>query len=213
MAIGALQRPATPPQYRSGPLPPIPTHAVGGGEVLLEVLVTHSGSVGGVTVLRSTSPFTDLLSTAVKAWRFRPAEREAPVESSVLVAGVFRPPAIAAPTLGGAASNIASPGREIPFPTKMITPPYPPTAIDNRAVLVEANIGPSGNVTDAKVVSAASGFDGAALQAARGWVFRPAETDGVPAPSIAYIVFGFRQPLTMPDEPSHQMRVRSPGFR
>ena len=177
-------------------MPTIPTHAVGGGEVLLEVRITRGGAVGGVTVLRSTPPFTDLMTTAVQAWRFRPAEQEGPVESAVLVAAVFRPPSVAAPTLGTASTNVAVPGREVPLPTKMVTPPYPPRAIDNHAVLVEVQIGSSGNVTDAKAVGSTSGFDGAALQAARGWIFRPAESAGTPVPTIAYIVFGFRQPIT-----------------
>ena len=196
MTVAALQLSTAPAQYRSGPLPPIPTHAVGGGEVLLEIRVTHSGSVNGVTALRSTPPFTDLLSTAVQAWRFQPAQHDGPVESTVLVAAVFRPPTFDAPTLGSGASNVATPGRESPVPMKMVTPQYPPRAIGNRAVLVEARVGSSGNVSEAKVVSPASGFDDAAVQAARQWLFRPAESAGSPAPSIAYIVFGFRQPVT-----------------
>jgi TonB family protein len=196
ISVAALQPSTSPAQYRSGPLPPVPTHAVGGGEVLLEVHVTHSGSVNGITVLRTTPPFTDLMTTAVQAWRFQPAQQDGPVESTVLVAAVFRPPTFDAPTLGRGASNAATPGREIPFPTKMVTPLYPPRAIDNLAVLVEARVGSSGNVTDAKIVGATSGFDGAALQAAREWLFRPAESSSGPVPSIVYIVFGFRQPVT-----------------
>ena len=196
ISVAALQSSTTPAQYRSGPLPTIPTHAVGGGEVVLEVRVTRSGSVNGVTVLRTTAPFTDLLSTAVQAWRFQPAQKDGPVESAVLVAAVFRPPTFDAPTLGKGASNVATPGREIPFPTKMVTPLYPPRAIDNLAVLVEARIGSSGNVTDAKIVGRTSGFDDAAVKAAREWIFRAAESESGPVPSIAYIVFGFRQPVT-----------------
>ncbi len=195
MTVAALKPSASPARFRSGPLPPIPTHAVGAGEVLLEVLVTRSGSVGDVTVLRSTPPFTQLMATAVEAWRFQPADNQGPVEARVLVAALFRPPAIASPTLGTAATNVAAPGREIPFPTKMVPPPYPPQAVDNRAVLVEAGVGPSGNVTEAKSVGAASGFDDAAVQAARAWLFRPAESASGPVSSIAYIVFGFRQPV------------------
>jgi TonB family protein len=173
--------------------------------------------VNGVTVLRTTPPFTDLLSTAVQAWRFQPAQQDGPVESTVLVAAVFRPPTFDAPTLGRGASNVATPGREIPLPTKMVTPPYPPRAIDNRAVLIEARVGPSGNVTDAKVVGATSGFDGAAVQAARAWIFRPAESESGPVPSIVYIVFGFRQPVTTPQKQQGRKsgaiaRARLPAF-
>ena len=39
-----------PARYRSGALPQIPLHAVGGGEVLLEVSVTRGGVVNEITV-------------------------------------------------------------------------------------------------------------------------------------------------------------------
>jgi TonB family protein len=196
IALAGLQAPPTPAQYRSGPLPPIPTHAAGAGEVLLQVSVSPAGTVRDVIVLRSTAPFTALMTTAVQAWQFRPARQDVPVESSVLVAGVFRPPTINTPSLGGQPSDLESPGRNIPFPTRIVTPPYPPRAIDNAAVLVEVQVGPSGNVTDAKALSKTSGFDDAAVDAARRWVFRPAEMDAGPIQAVAYVVFGFRQPIT-----------------
>lgn len=158
--------------------------------------VSRAGTVRGVIALRSTAPFTALMTSAVEAWQFKPAQQQGPVESSVMVAGVFRPPTIYGPAPGGSTTNLDSPGRNIPFPTKIVTPPYPPMSIDNAAVLVEVQVGPSGNVTDAKAVSKTSGFDDAAVNAARGWVFRPAEADAGPIQSIAYVVFGFRQPIT-----------------
>jgi TonB family protein len=63
-------------------------------------------------------------------------------------------------------------------------------------VLVEVHVAAAGAVTSADVLGAASGFDDAALRAARSWTFRPAEVAGAPAPAVAYIIFGFRQPIT-----------------
>jgi outer membrane biosynthesis protein TonB len=46
-----------------------------------------------------------------------------------------------------------------------------------------------------RVVSDASAFDDASLEAARRWAFRPARHGGRAAPSRAYILFVYRQPM------------------
>jgi TonB family protein len=185
-----------PARYRAGPLPQVPEHAVGGGEVLLEVSVTRGGVVNDITVARSSPTFTDVMIAAVRGWRFQPAQDTVAVDSRVLVAAVFRPPTINTPTLGSGASDVMSLSRDVPSPTKIVTPSYPAQAVGNRAVLVEVRVAAAGAVTSADVVGTASGFDDAAVQAARRWTFRSAEAAGAPAPTIAYIVFGFRQPIT-----------------
>jgi TonB family protein len=63
-------------------------------------------------------------------------------------------------------------------------------------VIVELAIDESGAVKGARVVRSGGGFDSAAVDAARQWQFRPAQRAGTPVPSYAYIVFGFRQPVT-----------------
>ena len=185
-----------PARYRSGALPQIPLHAVGGGEVILEVSVTRGGVVNAMTVARSSPTFTDVMTAAVRGWRFQPAEDNGAVDSRVLVAAVFRPPTINTPTLGSGSSDVTTLSRDVPSPTRIVTPSYPPQSLDNRAVLVEVRVAAAGAVTSADVIGAASGFDDAALKAARGWTFRPAEVAGAPVPAVAYIIFGFRQPIT-----------------
>lgn len=63
-----------PASYVSGELPAAPALAVSGGEVFLEVLVTNEGRVDSIRTLRTTPPFTDAVITAVRDWRFTPAE-------------------------------------------------------------------------------------------------------------------------------------------
>src|SRR5262245_175014 len=98
----------SPARYTSGALPPLPVLAVGGGQVFLELTVGVDGTVTNVTTLQTTPPFTDSLVNAVAKWSFLPAEMSIapkpdeavdqssrrPVESKVLVAGQFRPPAL-----------------------------------------------------------------------------------------------------------------------
>src|SRR5215831_17852796 len=94
VGILAAQDTIVPAQYRSGSVPAVPNHAVGGGEVILDVSVNRSGGVSNIKVARSTPPFTDLVSAAVQRWQFQPARGSQPVDSTVLVAAVFRPPTI-----------------------------------------------------------------------------------------------------------------------
>lgn len=201
MAIGAvallsLQDAIVPAQYRSGALPPVPDHAVGGGEVILNVSVNRSGGVSDIKVARSTPPFTEIVSAVVRGWQFQPARSPQPVNSTVLVAAVFRPPTLNAPTLGKPPTDTSTASPEAPFPVTMVTPPYPPHAVDNRLVLIEVRVGTGGNVADARTIGSTSGFDDAALDAARRWTFQPAEVGGARVTSLAYLMFGFRQPVT-----------------
>src|SRR5476649_1040507 len=62
-----------PARFIDGSIPQMPPLASGGGDVALSVAVSASGSVGAIDVLRSTPPFTDVVTAAVRTWRFAPA--------------------------------------------------------------------------------------------------------------------------------------------
>jgi TonB family protein len=199
----------TPAVFQSGSLPALSLKSVevGGGEVLLEVTVDRTGSVSGIKPLRETATFTERMTQAVKGWVFAPAETEMPaaqrkpggptteaVEAKVLVAGVFRRPSAIGVTLGEPIRDVATPSNDIPFPTAIVTPAYPPGTMSPGVVLVEVRVDGSGAVTDAKVRVPSPGFDSAALEAARQWKFRGATSAGASGPAVAYIVFGFPVP-------------------
>jgi TonB family protein len=194
-----------------GPLPPIAPGAMGGGEVLLEVSVTASGAVAGTTVLRSTPPFTEALGAAVRGWRFQPAEDVAapdpgarvdtstkrPMASTVLVVGLFRPPALFPGTHGTPPETVAPPSEGAPAvmgPVPM--PVYPPNALFDGVVMAELTVSATGAVGDARIVRSAAGFDQLLLDAVKSMSFRPARVHGRPAPSRVYVVAAFRQPIT-----------------
>ena len=174
-----------------------PPQVPGGGEVLLEVTVSEDGKVLKGRTLRSTPPFTDLLVDAVRLWRFHPAEdRGDEVESGVLVAGLFRPPTLSGPTVGEEPKDVTPPSDSIPMPYEAVLPVYPPGALADGVVLVEIIVERDGTVEAVRVLRSSAAFDQAATDAALQWKFRPARRDGTPVPSFAYIVFGFRQPVT-----------------
>jgi TonB family protein len=189
-----------PARLQQGAIPEAPPATVGGGEVLLEVEVDTSGRAAQIRVLRDTVPFGDLLKGAVAGWSFSPAEAEGrPVASRALVAGLFRPPALQyGPSLGEAPRDVAAASEAVAFPSSVVPPPYPPDRVGDAVVLVETEIAADGRVTSARIVRGAPGFDDVAEQTARQWRFRPARRAGSPTRAYAYLVFGFRQPVTPP---------------
>lgn len=184
------------PRLDKGAAPAPPVEAVGGGEVILDVAVDAGGRPSQVRVLRDTPPFTAVLREAVLTWTF-----EAGAEGRVLVAGLFAPPALYAPTLGEPPRDVAAAPESLPFPSTTVTALYPPTAIGDGSVLVGVGVDAAGAVAAATVVRSAPGFDASALAAARRWRFRPARQGGAAVASTAYLVFGFRQPVLPPPRP------------
>src|SRR4051812_28532467 len=196
VAVLSAQEPGG-PRLKAGAVPELPALAVGGGEVLLDVAVSATGRVTDVTPIRSVQPFTDATVAAVRGWQFTPAadEEHRPIRSRVLVAALFRAPAMY--TNGGDASgsDIARPSPEIPFPIGTVSRTYPPLAHGGGVVLVEALIGSTGAVERTQVVRAAPPFDSAAETAAQRWLFRPAYVAPRAEARFAYLVFGFPAPV------------------
>ena len=202
----SAQEPFSPAQLQAGGVPALPVMAVGGGQVLLELSIGADGRVADVKPLRSTPPFTDLLTETVRAWRFRPAEdtgdsnnragSRGPVASKVLVAGLFRPPTLNAPTIGEPLKEGAAASDEIAFPLTTMLPAFPPQANRSGVVVIEARVDRGGQVAEMKVVRSAPPFDDAARQAVGNWIFRPARMHGAYATTLVYVVLGFAAPVT-----------------
>lgn len=197
VAVLPLAAEFQPARLLSSSLPRQPPNAVGWTEVTLDVKVDALGTVGGIVPLRATPSATPLVESLVAAWRFRPArEGDALTRSRVLVAAILRPPQLySGPAAGSPPRDLAAPPDEVPFPIQQVRPPYPPNVVGDGVVLVEVLVTPHGGVGRARVIGAGTGFDRAALDAARQWVFRPARRADRPVPAWAYLIFGFRAPL------------------
>jgi TonB family protein len=184
-----------PAKFMSGGIEGIPYRSFAAGMVVLEVSVNAQGRVTGARTLEAVEPFTDVMTSSVRGWSFEPArENRVRTESRVLVMGFFRPAMLLPPAPDGFREPDAEPSEDVPFPLSIDVPPYPPNAIGSHYVLVEIEVGEGGSVTSAQVRSPTSGFDSAAVDAARGWKFQPASRDGRPAPTLAYLIVAFRQP-------------------
>jgi len=88
-------------------------------------------------------------------------------------------------------------GGNIKEPLKIhdVRPVYPADAMASQVqgvVILEAVIGPQGNVTDARIMrSVSASLDQAALDAVRQWVFTPTLLNGVPVPVIMTVTVNF----------------------
>lgn len=194
----------TPARRLSGSLPssPPPT-VVGWIEEVVEVEVDARGFVDRATLLRGTARGQSVVVPAVADWRFQPAtDQTGPVAARVLVAAMFRPPSLYdGPAPDAPLIDFAEPSSEVPFPTQTPRPQYPPNATGDAVVLVEVAVDTEGRVASTTIVGGRSGFDQAALTAARGWTFRPARHQGQPVLAFAYLIFGFRQPAVSERRP------------
>lgn len=185
-----------PARLESGPVEAIPIRTAAAGIVLAEVSLNERGGVTGIRMLQDVEPFTEVIQKSVQRWRFAPAREKGRMAAThVLVAGLFRPAMLTFPAPpieeGGPDPD---PSNDVPFPTGVAIPPYPPNAIGGAYVLVEVKLTREGTHEDARVISPNTGFDSAALDAARGWSFRPALRENEPVPAYAYLLFLFRQP-------------------
>lgn len=194
MGVSAAQR-FEPARVANAQVGEIPYRTAAAAVVGVELTVDARGSVTNVRDLVDVEPFTGVLRDSASRWTFNPARGgNQRVDSHVLVAGVFRPAMLMFPRPDVPKEVDAQPSDEVPFPTSLEVPSYPPNAVGSAYVLVEVEVGDSGSVMSAKTVGESSGFDSAALQAARAWSFRAASRESRPVPGFVYIVFAFRQP-------------------
>ena len=191
----------TPVRFVAGNVPVQPPLASNGGVVILEIDVAPSGIVVEATPLADAPPFTEALTREVRLWTFRPAEEDgSAVSGKALVVGVFRPPVLLGTGLPEL-NVVHSASEEVPYPLETVTPSYPPTALYEGVGLVEVDIDARGTVKDARLRTSAAAYDELALEAAKAFRFRPAHRHGKPVSSSALILFGFRQPVTLPKQP------------
>jgi len=203
----AAQRPPAfaPPRLVRTSLPPAPLPTVlGGGEVLIEAIIDRSGTVTRPVLLRSTPPYSQLMLDAVMRWQFLPARAQnpaggdAPVEASVMIAAVYRPPTMYnGPTLGDGPRDVATASGEAALPTLLVQPAYPPLAhnVEYTSVVFEVLVDESGAIREVKPVATDPAFEGVAREALKQWRFRPGSVRGRPSPATVCVLFGFRPPV------------------
>ena len=156
-----------------------------------------AGAVSSVDPVCRQPLLTTVFTRAIERWEFDPATAGGlATPSRVLVAVLLRPPFLL--NFGEPRAEPHQVPEELPAPEATPAPAYPPTALGDALVLVEVGVDASGAVSAARALGGHTGFDEAALEAARRWRFRPAQSGGAPVSSQAYIVFGFEEPVLAP---------------
>jgi hypothetical protein len=187
-----------PARMTSGSIGEIPLETAVAGAAALELTLDERGTVSNVDVLKDLEPFTSLLKESTGSWRFEPArENGSAVETRVLVGGLFRPRMLLFPNPGPPSGLRQEPSDEVPFPTGIEVPPYPPMAVGSGIVIVEIEVDETGAIGAARARSGeGSPFADAAVASARQWTFRSALRKNRPVRGYAYVVFSFPQPVT-----------------
>jgi TonB family protein len=191
-ASAAAQDAFEPPRLTSARIEGAPWHAQSGGIAAFDVALDERGNVKGATLVQDVAPYAALLGEALPSWTFEPARAGGrAVASRVLVLGFFRPPVLsfAAPDNPRYKQTQAPP--EIPWPTEVGVPPFPPNVLGDGKVLVEADVSAEGAVTATRVVWPGTPFDSAAEQAAKQWKFRAASREGRPVAARVFLLFSF----------------------
>ena len=77
-----------------------------------------------------------------------------------------------------------------------VEPIYPAMAMGAGTVVLEVSIDAAGEMQNVKVISGSGGgFDSSALDAIKGWKFKPAMLEGKPIPSVVPVAFSFSWPV------------------
>jgi hypothetical protein len=185
-----------PPRLLSVDLAPAPWNVQSGGIAAFDVSLDEKGNISRTDIVQDVAPYGGMLRDALPSWLFEPAVSGGrAVPSRVLVLGFFRPPVLnfAAPEAPRYRNTIAP--DEIPWPTSVTAPAYPPNVIvGSGKVVMAADISDRGVVLTIRVVGPASPFDPSAANALRQWKFRPVTRGNRPVASRAFIVFSFAPP-------------------
>ncbi len=180
--------------------PTIPFDAVAGGVVIAELSVSPKGVVEGVNAIRTTPPYAAGVLGTVRDWTFKPLTGDKAKEdtlSHVLVVAVFRPNTYPGTPMAQATDE-GDPSADVPFPQAMSIPPYPVNGVGSGTVVLEVQVDESGHADDVRTLSGSPAFAEVAESTVRGWDFRPARVEGAVGRSAAYVVIGFREPVTLP---------------
>jgi TonB family protein len=190
--VAAVEAPTTPPRLLTAELGSVPWDVRSGGIAAYDVRIDDEGAVAGAEMVQDVAPYGDQLRESLWSWHFEPALEEGrPVASRVLVLGFFRPPMLNFPAPENPRYKTTQAPADLPWPTSVAVPPYPPNALGNGQVILEVDVSEGGEVTATRVVSSPTPFDAAATEAARQWRFRPATRQGRDMAARVFMVFSF----------------------
>jgi hypothetical protein len=173
------------------------------GTVVLDAVITDTGSVDRVEVRRDIVSLTQPAADAVKGWTFSAATWEGKaIASRVPVAVTFRPPLwytdpVPLPPLVPQSESAVQAEFQPPQVTHAAFPKFPWDAAGGGSVVLEVSLNEKGEVEgELKVLRDFAPFTDLAKAAVGDFRFMPAAYNGKPVPAKVVLAFVFRQVIS-----------------
>jgi len=177
--------------YVTDPL--YPPNTVTGGTVIAELRVS-GGNVADVAILSGSEPFVGSCTSALSQWRLQPD-----IKGSQLVVVHFQQPYLYNIDAGEEEISPAKSPLQLPYPTHVVQPLYPPNALAQGGVILRAEISADGSVSKVETIKSMGVLTGTSIDALRRWRFIPAQNEkGKRIESQVYAVFVYRFIVTTP---------------
>jgi len=178
---------------------PYPINAQAPGFVSLDVLVTTSGAVQDVIVVRDVPPFTAAAQSAIKSWQFTPSTLNGDAVPGIVhinvvfnpfnPAGVGLPGMPLSPPQAKVAADFRPPGLQ-----NANYAVYPPNTVTYGTVILDVKVGTDGSVRDVSVLRGKDAINSPSIDAAKHWQFTPATYKGKPITADSFVVFVYPPP-------------------
>jgi TonB family protein len=191
-AASAAAQDYQPPRLTAARAEGTPVNVQSGGIAALELAIDARGNVKDATLVQDVAPYGAALQADARGWTFEAARSKGmAVPDRVLLIAFFRPPVLSFAAPENPRYKQTQAPAELPWPTAVTAPPFPPNVLGDGKVLLEVDVSAEGAVSGVRNAWPGSAFDSAAEQTARAWRFRPATRDGKPAAARVFMLFSF----------------------
>jgi outer membrane biosynthesis protein TonB len=175
---------------------PFPPQSLAGGEVVLDALVTETGKLADIRVVKGDSPFREKSLSALRTWTFLPARSEGhAVESRIGITFQFPQsylPASAKRTHDYKDLLVNSPDRGA-LPVSTVEPDSLANGSADGSVVLFDLVDREGQIISTQELYGSDSLTPAAEAAARQWRFAPGKNAGKETDSAAVVVVMFRR--------------------
>ncbi|MGA8223894.1 MAG: energy transducer TonB [Candidatus Acidiferrales bacterium] len=200
-ALETFEQPSEKAEDISAPIPlslvaaPYPSHAILGGEVVLDALIDTRGRLVDIKAVRGESPFLEKVISAVRTWSFFPAHFEGhAVAARIGITFQFSQTYERLPSalLHKYDEPLAASADRGALPIVTVEPQSPAASAADGSVILYALVGQQGDLTSLQVIRDSDTLTAAAVDAVHQWRFAPGKHAGMGTESASIVVVAFR---------------------
>jgi TonB family protein len=175
---------------------PFPPQSLTGGEVVLDALVTATGKLADIKVVKGDSPFREKSLSALRTWTFLPARSEGHVVEA-RIGITFQFPQTYLPVSAKRTHDykelLANSSDRGALPVSTVEPDSLANSSADGSVILFDLVDREGQVTSTQELYGSDSLTPAAEAAARQWRFAPGKNAGKETDSAAVVVVMFRR--------------------